>query len=129
MGCFACFDGGSKQQRKEEERLASQEARAKAAEAAQKRQEQFEHSAAGRAAKAQLAAASKQSNNNSKGEPVLKNLEMILRVHSLLAHYVNAVADQTNFVADGMMTTLYLSAFNSTIILKNNNGLINPSPE
>ncbi|KAG6402561.1 hypothetical protein SASPL_134757 [Salvia splendens] len=38
MGCFACFDGGSKQRRREEDRLASEEARAKAAEAAQKRE-------------------------------------------------------------------------------------------
>ncbi|XP_057794366.1 uncharacterized protein LOC131010716 [Salvia miltiorrhiza] len=72
MGCFACFDGGSKQRQREEERLASEEARAKAAEAAQKRQEQFEQSAAGRAAKAQLAAVAKQNANTNKGEPVLK---------------------------------------------------------
>ncbi|KAF5740612.1 hypothetical protein HS088_TW11G00688 [Tripterygium wilfordii] len=71
MGCFACFDGGTKQQR-EEERLASAEARAKAAEAAQRRQEQFEKSAAGRAAKAQIQANAKKSANSDKGEPVLK---------------------------------------------------------
>ncbi|KAL3655237.1 hypothetical protein CASFOL_001023 [Castilleja foliolosa] len=72
MGCFACFDGGSKQRRREEDRLASEQARAKAAEAAQKRQDQFEQSAAGRAAKAQLAAIAKQNTNTNKGEPVLK---------------------------------------------------------
>lgn len=39
MGCFDCFDGGSKREhRREEEQLASDEARARAAEAAQKRQ-------------------------------------------------------------------------------------------
>ncbi|GFQ00901.1 hypothetical protein PHJA_002234000 [Phtheirospermum japonicum] len=77
MGCFACFDGGSKQRRREEERLASEQARAKAAEAAQKRQENFEQSAAGRAAKAQLAAAAKQNANINKGEPVLKNCKQL----------------------------------------------------
>lgn len=41
MGCFACFDGGSKQERREEERLASEEARANAAAAAQKRFQSF----------------------------------------------------------------------------------------
>ncbi|EYU25516.1 hypothetical protein ABFS83_03G039900 [Erythranthe nasuta] len=72
MGCFACFDGGSKQRRREEERLSSEEARARAAEAAQKRQEEFDKSAAGRAAKAQIAAIAKQNANTNKGEPALK---------------------------------------------------------